>query len=176
MTESEWHGRVNFGRLQEYFGRVNFGRLREYFGRVTLADSDNTLVESPWLNTRILGRVPLAEYENTWPSPLGRILEYLAESDYDNCWMTLAESEWSGRIALADSEWLNPKPWLLQSEISYTNRHQLVLGAPDSSAHAWEKTVSAGPCVRLIWACRDDTSWAEVAWLWVSRGEAVCRP
>ena len=37
------------------------GRVREY------------LAESPWLNTRLLGRVPLAEYNNTWPSPLGRI-------------------------------------------------------------------------------------------------------
>ena len=115
MTESEWHGRVNFGRLQEYFGRV---AESDHLGRISMTESD---YDNCWMT--------LAESE--WS---GRMT--LAESDFNNCWMTLAESEWSGRIALADSEWLNPKPWLLQSEISYTNRHQLVFGAPDFSAHA----------------------------------------
>ena len=77
MTESEWHGRVNFGRLQEYFGRVNFGRVQIGRLRENLAESPwplrQYLVESPWPNTVTLGRVPLAEYSNTWPSTLGRI-------------------------------------------------------------------------------------------------------
>ena len=146
MTESELRGRVTFCRLREYFGRLNFGRVN--FGRLR-----ENLAESPWPTPTILGRIRLCQLLDdfgrirmVWPNRLGRF-----------------------RMAA-------PKPWSLPSEISCTNRHQLVLGAPDSSAHAWEKTFSAGPCVRLIWACRDDTSWAEVAWLLVSRGEAVCRP
>ena len=103
MTESEWHGRVSFGRLQEYFGRVNFSRVN--FGRIgspwpnhhdrirmawpselwptprILRPSElwpsadwrlrENLVESHWPTPTILGRVPLAEYSNTWPSTLG---------------------------------------------------------------------------------------------------------
>ena len=64
MTESEWHGRVNFGRLQEYFGRVNFGRVN--FGRIG----------SPWACPS-LKNFTLAEYSNTWPSTLGRRSENL---------------------------------------------------------------------------------------------------
>ena len=48
----------------------HLGRLRQY------------LVESPWLNTKIFGRVPLTECNNTWPSTLGRIREYLAENNW----------------------------------------------------------------------------------------------
>ena len=69
----------------------------------------------------------------------------------------MAESEWAGRITLAESE--SASFTLAESESasliriveSYAlvaavrnlvyHRHQLVLGAPDSSAHAWEKTV-----------------------------------
>ena len=39
----------------------------------------------------------------------------LAESDYDSYWMTLAESEWSGRITLAESEWAGRIP-LVESD------------------------------------------------------------
>ena len=52
-------------RLRAYFGRVNFGRVS--FGRLR-----ENLAESPWPIQTILGRVPLAEYNNTWPSTLGR--------------------------------------------------------------------------------------------------------
>ena len=51
-----------------------------------------TLVESDWVV-----RVPLAESENTWPSPLGRIREYLAESPWPNPRML-------GRVPLAEFE------------------------------------------------------------------------
>ena len=89
MTESEWHGRVNFGR-------VHIGRLRE------------NLAESPWPTPTILGRVPLAEYSNTWPSTLGRIREYF------------------GRVPLAEY------PWPLRSDNLITNRPHLVRGASDA--------------------------------------------
>ena len=76
--------------------------------RVDMAESENTLVESPfpnpsgmaestWPNPRILDRVTLAESENTWPSHLGRIREYLAESPWPN-------SRILGRVTLAESE------------------------------------------------------------------------
>ena len=77
--------------------------------------------------------------------------------------MTLAESQWYGRVTLTESEnVLAESPWPSTGGMaeSYAlvaavrnlvyHRHQLVLGAPDSSAHAWAKTVSAGPCVGLI--------------------------
>ena len=67
MTEFEWHGRVDFGRLQEYFGRVNFGRVQIGRLRENLAESPwplrQYLVESRWPNTVTLGRVPLAEIQ-----------------------------------------------------------------------------------------------------------------
>ena len=156
MAESELRGRVNFCRLREYFGRVNFGRvnfgrLRENFGRVNFGRVNfgrllENLAELPWPTPTILGRIQLCQLLDDF----GRIRMV---------WLNRL-----GRFRMAAS-----KPRLLPSEISCTNRHQLVLGAPDSLAHAWEKTFSAGPCVRLIWACRGGISWAEVAWLWVSR-------
>ena len=94
----------------------------------------------------------------------------MAESEWDSLWITFAESDWAGRIVLAVSEntsaespWPNPKilrpnhhgrlrmAGRIRMAESYAlgaavrnlvyHRHQLVLGAPDSSAHAWEKTV-----------------------------------
>ena len=88
----------------------HLGRLRQY------------LVESPWPNTVTLGRVPLAEYENTlaeypwpntrilWPSTLGRIREYF------------------GRVPLAEYS----NTWPLRSDNLITNRPHLVRGASDA--------------------------------------------
>ena len=117
------------------------------------------------------GRITMTEFE--WHGRAN-----MAESEWDSLWITLAESDWAGRVTLAESENALVSAYALVAAVrnfAYQSA-SLVRGASGASAHAWEKTVSAGPCVGLIWACRDDTRWAEVAWLWVSRGEAVCRP
>ena len=60
-----------------------------------------------------------------WPSPNG------TESE-GNSWIILAESEWSGRIRMAESYALVAAV----RNLAY-HRHHLVLGASDALAHAW---------------------------------------
>ena len=103
MAESPWS---NPTRLLDHFGRVRMGpsptRLLDHFGRVRMGPSPTRIAGSPWPSpTRLLdhfGRVRMG------PSPKG-----------------IAVSLWPSPNGLAESEWPNPMPWLLQSEISHTN-------------------------------------------------------
>ena len=85
----------------------------EWDGRVPIVEFENWLAESPWSS---LDRVaeshwpnPNTLVESPWPNPRIRWLNKTAGSP-------LAESDWAGRVTLADSEntsaespWPNPR-------------------------------------------------------------------
>ena len=81
-----------------------------------MAEYENTLAESPWSN-------PNGMAESTWPNP--RIL-------WPNPNRIAAGLLWPSPTVLAESYALVAAV----RNLAY-HRHQLVLGAPDSSAHAW---------------------------------------